>query len=95
MALAVRPLYYQVATWLLQGNFSLSLQGSNPGLDCKTLLFGQLHTLGSSDATGHVVTSSRVLQVGKGLSYYGLIPFQTEPPEARSPHGGPGGQPPA
>ena len=33
----VRPLYYQVATWLLQGNFFLNQQGSNPGLDCKTL----------------------------------------------------------
>ena len=50
------PLLYPVACCLLQGNFSLSFQGSNPGLDCTTL-FLDSYTLGCRDATGYVATS--------------------------------------
>ena len=63
MAPAVRPLYYQVASWLLQGNFSLSLHGSNPGLDCKTL-FLDSYTLSGvvmRRATWSLAGASKVL----------------------------------
>ena len=63
MAPVVRPLYYQVTTWLLQGNFSLNLQGSNPGLDCKTL-FLDSYTLSGvvmRRATWSLAGASKVL----------------------------------